>query len=169
MCIVTKFEIQSHFTKKSYENKKYHLHRIKIQEFCPPVHMQMIFIIFHMIFCKMRIESHILWRCTSIGALLVCIILNVLKTPKYDFANGFHDRIEDVVLHWVICQNSISYSNTTSHKNSHSSPNPLLYFPSSLFSWNLAYADLLWAENILLLRSTSAAGLTTSKFSSQPT
>ena len=57
-------------------------------------------------FCKNDFESQILWQCTSIDALLVCIVSIFLKTNKYGFNGVFMDCTEDVVcteyFAWVV-------------------------------------------------------------------
>jgi hypothetical protein len=70
--------------------------QMSFQEFCPPVHMQMKFVIFIWIFVKWVwisnfVTMHI-YKCT-IG---VCSF-NFFKTPKYSFNEVFMNCTEDVV------------------------------------------------------------------------
>ena len=48
-------------------------------------------------FLQNEYESQFLWQCTSTDVLLVCIVSNFLKTPKYGFNGVFMDCTEDVV------------------------------------------------------------------------
>ena len=48
-------------------------------------------------FLQNEYESQFLWQCTSTDALLVCIVSNFLKTPKYGFNGVFMDCTEDVI------------------------------------------------------------------------